>query len=217
MPTNLVPIRNALFSVYDKDGLEPLTRGLYEVNPDLTILSTGGTLGKLRSLFPGNERILDLEVYTGAPQSPDHLVVTLHPKVHAGLLMDWENPKHIAYSVRNGVYPIDLVVNNLYPFEEVVASGANPREARDKIDIGGVTLIRAAAKNAKRVAILTDPSQYDPLLGELRAQDGATTFALRRQLRNAAFKRTSEYDAAIDRFYDQLGLEEEAAALGIDV
>ncbi|MBN2336023.1 IMP cyclohydrolase [Candidatus Bathyarchaeota archaeon] len=194
-------MERAIISVYDKGGLELLVGALAEYGVE--IISSGGTARRIREI--GYDRLVEVSEYTGHPESPGGLVKTLHPKVHGGLLLDWGRPEHRRWMVENGVKPIDLVVSNLYPFEEAVAGGAGLREAGDNIDIGGPTLTRSAAKAAllyDRVCIVTAPSQYGEVVDTLRENEGEFTTELRRRYALLAFERTAGYDSAIAEYLE---------------
>lgn len=213
MSDDLVHVRTALISVYDKSGLDLFARDLYMVNPELTILSSGGTARQLRDALdePYRSRVMDIAEYTGFPESPGDLVKTLHPKVHAGLLMDTDDPEHVRFMEEHSITPIDLAVISLYPFSKVLAQGGTPQEVMSMIDIGGPAMIRAAAKRFKRVAVLTNPEQYSDFIGRVRSNDGATDFTQRSALRTEAFRVTAEYDAAIHEYYAETTPAEEKA------
>jgi phosphoribosylaminoimidazolecarboxamide formyltransferase/IMP cyclohydrolase len=193
-----VPIRRALLSVSDKTDLIPLARVLDTLSVE--IISTGGTA---RVLTEAGIKVRAIDDLTGFPEMMDGRVKTLHPKVHGGLLALRDNPDHVAAMNDHAIAPIDLVVVNLYPFEQTVGkAGVTTDEAIEQIDIGGPSMIRSAAKNAEWVTVLTAPRQYDRFIGELREHAGATTLELRRWLAAAAFARTSAYDRAISAFLD---------------
>jgi phosphoribosylaminoimidazolecarboxamide formyltransferase/IMP cyclohydrolase len=183
----------ALLSVHDKTGIVELARGLRELG--FGILSTGGTA---RLLGEAGIEVSEVADVTGFPEILDGRVKTLHPGIHAGILARRDVPGHLAALAEHGIRPIDLVAVTLYPFEATVARpGITPREAIEQIDVGGPAMIRAAAKNHAGVAILTDPAQYAPVLDELRRGAGTLSPETRERLAVAAFRRTSEYDAAI--------------------
>ena len=189
-------IGRALISVYDKTGLEALVEALDGYGVE--IISSGGTARRIREIEC--RRLVEVSSYTGHPESPGGLVKTLHPKVHGGILLDSRRPEHRKWMEENGVEPIDLVVCNLYPFEQVVAGGADLVEAADNIDIGGPTMTRSAAKAAllyDRVCVVTDPAQYPEVVDTLNKNRGEFTTELRRRYAHAAFKRTAAYDSAI--------------------
>ena len=190
--TDRTPLKRALISVSDKTGLEDFARALAARGVEL--LSTGGTASALRA---AGLTVRDVAEFTGFPEMMDGRVKTLHPAVHGGLLALRDNPEHVAAMDAHGIAPIDLLVVNLYPFEATVARGADYVEAVENIDIGGPAMIRAAAKNHGFVATVVDVQDYDALLAELDANDGATTLAFRQRLAQAAYARTAAYDAAV--------------------
>lgn len=185
-------IQRALLSVWDKTGLVPFARTLAELGVEL--VSTGGTARVLRE---AGLKVTELSEFTGFPEMLDGRVKTLHPKVHGGLLFLRGHPEHEATAARHGIVPIDLVVVNLYPFEQTVARpGVTFAEAIENIDIGGPAMLRSAAKNHASVTVVVDPADYDCVAEQLRAR-GETTPELRRQLAEKVFARTAAYDAAI--------------------
>ncbi len=185
-----IPIRRALVSVYDKTGLAELARGLHEAG--VTLVSTGGSAALVEGLGVPVTRVEEL---TGFPECLDGRVKTLHPRVHAGILADRRLESHVAQLADLGVEPFDLVVSNLYPFTETVASGAGPDECVEQIDIGGPSMVRAAAKNHPSVAIVTDPARYADVLAAVAA--GGFTIDERRSLAAEAFVHTATYDVAV--------------------
>ncbi|MES2913679.1 MAG: bifunctional phosphoribosylaminoimidazolecarboxamide formyltransferase/IMP cyclohydrolase [Pseudomonadota bacterium] len=190
--TNLVPIGRALISVSDKTGLLDLARALASFGVEL--ISTGGTSGMLRA---AGLSVRDVADVTGFPEMMDGRVKTLHPNVHGGLLALRDDDEHLVAMAAHGIEPIDLLVVNLYPFEEAVARGADHATCIENIDIGGPAMIRAAAKNHRFVTVVTDPRDYDVLLTQLKANDGATTMAFRQKLALTAYSRTAAYDTAV--------------------
>ncbi|MFM9958367.1 MAG: bifunctional phosphoribosylaminoimidazolecarboxamide formyltransferase/IMP cyclohydrolase [Phycisphaerales bacterium] len=194
---DLVPIRRALISVFDKSGLEPLVRALAARRVE--IVSTGGTAKFIESLgIP----VVPVEKLTGFPEMMDGRVKTLHPKVHGGLLAVRDNPAHARALAEHAISTIDLICISLYPFEQTVAKpGVHDEECVEQIDIGGPAMIRSAAKNHTYVTVVTDSHQYGRMLSELDHHDGATTFALRRQFAGAAYARTAAYDTAIAAWF----------------
>jgi phosphoribosylaminoimidazolecarboxamide formyltransferase/IMP cyclohydrolase len=191
---NEAPIRRALLSVWDKTGLISFARGLAAAGVEL--ISTGGTASVLRE---AELTVVDVATVTGAPGILDGRVKTLHPSVHGGILARRDQDAHMATIAALGIAPIDLVAVNLYPFEATIAGSATYEDAVEMIDIGGVALIRAAAKNHAGVTVVTAPEDYDAVLAALRA-DGGVPLQLRRQLAAKAFARTAAYDAAITRW-----------------
>ncbi len=184
------PIRRALLGVYDKSGVEELARGLAEAGVEL--VSTGATA---RRIAEAGVPVTPVEEVTGFPECLDGRVKTLHPAVHAGILADRRRPEHVAQLDELGIAAFDLVVVNLYPFTETVASGAAPDECVEQIDIGGPAMVRAAAKNHPSVAVVVDPARYDDVLAAVRA--GGFTLAERQRLAAAAFRHTATYDIAV--------------------
>ena len=185
-----IAIKRALVSVYDKAGLDDLVRGLHDAGVEL--VSTGGSAALIESLGLPVTKVEDL---TGFPECLDGRVKTLHPKVHAGILADLRLDTHRAQLEELGIEPFDLVVSNLYPFTETVMSGATPDECVEQIDIGGPSMVRAAAKNHPSVAILTSPAQYADALEAVRA--GGFTLAQRQRLAADAFVHTATYDVHV--------------------
>ena len=190
--TNLVPIGRALISVSDKTGLLDLARALALHGVEL--ISTGGTSGMLRA---AGLQVRDVAEVTGFPEMMDGRVKTLHPNVHGGLLALRDDDEHLLAMAAHGIEPIDLLVVNLYPFEETVARGADHATCIENIDIGGPAMIRAAAKNHRFVTVVTDPADYAPLLDQMKVQDGATALAFRQRLALTAYARTAAYDTAV--------------------
>ncbi len=197
-----VSIKNAIFSVYDKSRLENFLKDLFDVVPDLEIISSGGTARKIRSL---GYKVLEVSKYTGFPEMPGGLVKTLHPRIHAGILGELTNQDQQVYIKKHDIRPINLVVCNLYPFTEVIKrQDFSIEDARSNIDIGGPTLVRAAAKNFPRVTVIVDPSDYSKLIQELKANDGKTTLRFRLEMARKAFNHVLEYDKAISNYLDVL-------------
>src|SRR5215212_5447511 len=185
-----IPLKRALVSVYDKSGLEDLARGLHDAGVEL--VSTGGSAALIDGLGIPVTRIEDL---TGFPECLDGRVKTLHPRVHAGILADRRLDSHVAQLTDLGIEPFDLVVSNLYPFTQTVASGASPDECVEQIDIGGPSMVRAAAKNHPSVAIVTSPERYPDVLRA--AGEGGFTLAERQRLAAEAFVHTATYDVHV--------------------
>ncbi|MHA6524267.1 bifunctional phosphoribosylaminoimidazolecarboxamide formyltransferase/IMP cyclohydrolase [Tessaracoccus sp. G1721] len=188
--TDQIPLRRALVSVYDKTGLVDLGRELQGAGVE--IVSTGSTA---RTLADAGVAVTPVEELTGFPECLDGRVKTLHPRVHAGILADRRLDSHRAQLEELGVAPFDLVITNLYPFAATVASGASEDECVEQIDIGGPTMVRAAAKNHASVAVITSAEQYPMLRSALAA--GGFTLAERKQLAAAAFVHTATYDVAV--------------------
>ncbi|MEW2256167.1 bifunctional phosphoribosylaminoimidazolecarboxamide formyltransferase/IMP cyclohydrolase [Streptomyces sp. NPDC047869] len=188
------PIRRALVSVYDKTGLEDLARGLHEAGVEL--VSTGSTAGRIAA---AGVPVTKVEELTGFPECLDGRVKTLHPKVHAGILADLRLDSHREQLAELGVEPFDLVVVNLYPFRETVASGASEDECVEQIDIGGPSMVRAAAKNHPSVAVVTSPERYADVLAAAAA--GGFDLATRKRLAAEAFQHTAAYDVAVASWF----------------
>ena len=185
-----IAIKRALVSVYDKSGLEELVRALHDAG--VALVSTGGSAALIEGLGIPVTKVEDL---TGFPECLDGRVKTLHPKVHAGILADRRLESHVQQLEELGVEPFDLVVSNLYPFRQTVLSGASPDECVEQIDIGGPSMVRAAAKNHPSVAIVTSPERYADVLAAVAA--GGFTLAERQRLAAEAFQHTATYDVAV--------------------
>ncbi|NDR55612.1 bifunctional phosphoribosylaminoimidazolecarboxamide formyltransferase/IMP cyclohydrolase [Aliiruegeria sabulilitoris] len=197
------PIRRALLSVSDKEGLVDLGRALAARGVEL--LSTGGTAHTLRQ---AGLEVIDVSEVTGFPEMMDGRVKTLHPKVHGGLLALRDNDEHVAAMTEHGIVEIDLLVVNLYPFEATVAKGADYDTCIENIDIGGPAMIRAAAKNHAFVSVVVDVEDYEKLLGDMDQHDGATCPKFRRKLAQTAYARTAAYDAAVSTWMaNAIGIE----------
>ena len=194
--SDLLPVRRALVSVSDKTGLIEFARFLVERKVE--ILSTGGSAKALRD---AGVPVIEVADYTGFPEMLDGRVKTLHPKVHGGLLGIRGNAEHEKAMATHGIQPIDLLVVNLYPFEETVAKGADFDTCVENIDIGGPAMIRAAAKNHDGVAVVVDVADYAPVMEQMAANGNATTLAFRKRLAAGAYARTGAYDAAISAWF----------------
>src|SRR5438874_3774684 len=186
----------ALLSVYDKTGLEGFARGLAQLGYEL--VASGNTSKALAAADIGH---VTVESVTGAPEMLGGRVKTLHPKIHGGILVDRSNPEHLADIHAPTIEPIDIVACNLYPFR------ADP--SIELIDVGGPTMVRAAAKNHAHVGVIVDPADYGPVLDELR-REGVLSDETRRRLARAAFAHTAAYDAAITSWFDDMAPEKEA-------
>ncbi|MFC1544976.1 IMP cyclohydrolase [Gemmatimonadota bacterium] len=188
-----IKIKRALISLSDKSGAVDLARALDSFGAE--ILSTGGTA---RHLAEAGIPIRSVDQFTGHPEMLDGRVKTLHPKVHGALLARRDLDDHMRQCSEMGIELIDMVVVNLYPFEQTVArDGVSLEEAVEQIDIGGPTMLRSAAKNFAAVAVVTSPDQYAGVIEQLRSNDGALDLKLRYDLARAVFRRTSEYDRRI--------------------
>ncbi|CAM5277652.1 Bifunctional purine biosynthesis protein PurH OS=Streptomyces rimosus subsp. rimosus (strain ATCC / DSM 40260 / JCM 4667 / NRRL 2234) OX=1265868 GN=purH PE=3 SV=1 [Streptomyces rimosus subsp. rimosus] len=188
------PVRRALVSVYDKTGLEELAQGLHAAG--VRLVSTGSTAAKIAA---AGVPVTKVEELTGFPECLDGRVKTLHPKVHAGILADLRLEDHRQQLDELGVEPFDLVVVNLYPFSQTVASGAEPDECVEQIDIGGPSMVRAAAKNHPSVAVVVNPDRYTDVLKAVA--DGGFDLQERRRLAAEAFRHTAEYDVAVASWF----------------
>ena len=195
MSDGLRPIRRALISVSDKDGLVPFARAL--AASGVALISTGGSA---RVLAEAGLKVAEVAAVTGFPEMLDGRVKTLHPAIHGGLLARRDRPDHLAALAEHGIAEIDLLVSNLYPFAATAASGAPYDECVENIDIGGPALIRAAAKNHEFVAVVTDPADYRAVLDEIAAT-GGTRLALRRRLARKGYALTAAYDAAVSTWF----------------
>jgi len=194
-----MPITRALLSVSDKTGLAEFAKELHALGVEL--LSTGGTSKALRE---AGLPVIDVSEYTGAPELFDGRLKTLHPKVHGGLLQRRDDNTHITQAKLNDIPPIDLVVVNLYPFEETIAKpDVTLEEAIENIDIGGPSMLRSAAKNHSSVTVVVDPKDYTKVIEEMKEHNGNTTKGFREQLAVKVFMRTSQYDSAITNFLGQ--------------
>jgi phosphoribosylaminoimidazolecarboxamide formyltransferase / IMP cyclohydrolase len=192
-----IQVRRALISVSDKTGVADFAKGLAALGVE--ILSTGGTATALRE---AGLEVTDVSEFTGQEEILDGRVKTLHPRLHAALLARRDDPEHMATLEREGIEPIDVVCVNLYPFEQTVAGhDVAPEVAIENIDIGGPTMIRAAAKNHESVAVVVKPESYDAVCAELEENGGEISASTRHWLANEAFAQTARYDAAISRWF----------------
>ena len=194
--TELRKVTRALISVSDKEGLGELAAAL--AGFDVEIISTGGTARFLRET---GVTVTDVSTVTGFPEMMDGRVKTLHPKIHGAFLALRDNSEHVSSMNEHGIMPIDLVVVNLYPFEETIAKeGVTLEEAVENIDIGGPAMIRSASKNWRDVAVVTDPRLYTEVVAELQETGGSTSLAMRARLATLAYTRTAAYDLAISSY-----------------
>ena len=195
----MIKINRALISVSDKTNILELAQVLKNLN--IEIISTGGTASLLKS---NNIEVTDVSDYTGFPEMLDGRVKTLHPKIHGGILAQKNNPQHIETLKKNNIPQIDLVIVNLYPFEETILKPEATLElAIENIDIGGPTMIRAAAKNYKSIAVLTNPNDYDDFLNQIKANKGKLDDQYRFKLAQIAFTHTAYYDSVISNYLSQ--------------
>jgi phosphoribosylaminoimidazolecarboxamide formyltransferase / IMP cyclohydrolase len=200
-----IQIKRALISVYDKAGLPDLARALHAAGVE--IVSTGSTAAAIEKIGIPVTRV---ESLTGFPECLDGRVKTLHPKVHAGLLADMANDDHVTQLDVLAIAPFQLLVGNLYPFEETVAKGSSADDTVEQIDIGGPAMTRAAAKNHGSVAVITSPGQYAGVRQALA--DGGFTLEERKRLAAAAFARTAAYDAAVASWFASAYAPDDVAA-----
>jgi phosphoribosylaminoimidazolecarboxamide formyltransferase / IMP cyclohydrolase len=200
------PVRRALISVYDKTGLPELAAGLHALGVE--IVSTGSTAKRISD---AGVPVTPVEELTGFPECLDGRVKTLHPRVHAGLLADTHNPAHVAQLAELEIAPFELLVSNLYPFTETVASGATPAECVEQIDIGGPAMVRASAKNHDSVAVVVEPARYDWVLEQVK--NGGFDVEERRLLAAAAFRHTATYDVAVASWMGSVLAPEPAAGV----
>jgi len=199
-----VKIQNVLISVFDKTGLEELVSGLLKVNPEIMFYSTGGTYKKIGEMLGSNSanNLIEVAEYTGQPEMQGGLVKTLDPKIHMAILSEEFNEYHIADMVANNIVKFDLVVVNLYPFADVVSRpDCTPEMARANTDIGGPTMIRAAAKNWHRVGVLPEASNYTAFLNRINEVEGHMNPELRVELMQRAFCVTAEYELEIAKYW----------------
>jgi phosphoribosylaminoimidazolecarboxamide formyltransferase/IMP cyclohydrolase len=206
-----VPVRHALISVSDKQGLDLLVKDLLRVVPSLKIFSTGGTYARIKEILgdEAGKTLVQVSDYTGQPETQGGLVKTLDFKIYLGLLTETHNPSHAEDLKRTEAVPIDLVVVNLYPFQKTIErEGVTVEEARANIDIGGPCMVRASAKNYLRVAVTVDPADYPGLIGSLEANGGCTSLEERFRYAQKAFEHTAEYDRRIMGYLNQKGASE---------
>jgi len=197
---HLVPVNTVLISVSDKSGLDAFIPKLAAINPELRILSTGGTFNAIQEILGDRAggMLMQVSDYTGQPETQGGLVKTLDFKIYLGILTETYNPSHQADLARTAARPIDMVVVSLYPFRETIAKpGATVEMARGNIDIGGPCMVRASAKNYLRVASVVDPADYPAIIRELESNSGQTTLETRFRLAQKAFAHTADYDRAI--------------------
>ena len=231
-----VPLRRALVSVYDKTGLEALVLGLATAAPGIEIYSTGGSHAAIAAVLAGagaapgtagsagssggrplRASLVSIADYTGQAEMAGGLVKTLDWKIYLGLLAESGNASHEADLARLGAVAFDLVVGDLYPFEAAARDPSSTvEELRQRIDIGGPAMIRAAAKNFLRIASVSSPSQYEGLLSELEGHGGSTTLGFRRELAARAFARVSAFDAAIASRLEAVDPAQLAAAYRVE-
>jgi phosphoribosylaminoimidazolecarboxamide formyltransferase/IMP cyclohydrolase len=195
-------IKRALISVSNKKGIVKFAKAIHSMG--IEILSTGGTAKILReSGIP----VKDVSEHTGFPEMLDGRVKTLHPKIHGGLLARRNNPKDVEEIQKYGIDTIDMVVVNLYPFEETISrQGVTFAEAIENIDIGGPAMIRSASKNFQDVAVIVDPSDYGRIVEEMKDMHGDLSYKTRFELAKKVFKHTSRYDSVIAQYLDKVAI-----------
>jgi phosphoribosylaminoimidazolecarboxamide formyltransferase / IMP cyclohydrolase len=193
---NLIRPKRALISVSDKTNIVAVASQL--AASGVEIISTGGTQ---KALALAGLKVIEVSDFTGFPEMMDGRVKTLHPKVHGGLLAVRTDLDHQAMMHKHDIKPIDILIVNLYPFEETVKRGASFADCIENIDIGGPAMIRGAAKNHKEVLVLVDPNDYEAFLQEFASNKGATSESFRRKLAAKAYQRTGAYDTAIGRWF----------------
>jgi phosphoribosylaminoimidazolecarboxamide formyltransferase/IMP cyclohydrolase len=206
-----VKIQRVLVSVYDKGGLATFVPELLRINPEIILYSTGGTYRAIADILGDSkaDRLVAVSEYTGQPEMQGGLVKTLDFKIYLGLLSETYNPAHRQDLDRTEAAAVDMVVVNLYPFQNTVAQdGVTPERARANIDIGGPCMIRAAAKNYLRVAAVVDPGDYEAVIAELEQNSGCLTLSTRFRLAQRTFAYTSEYDTAIAAYLGSCTAEE---------
>lgn len=208
---DFVMVRHVLASVFDKTGLEELIPELLKINPEIKIFSTGGTYAKLQEIL-GEEAescLTQVSDYTGQPETQGGLVKTLDFKIYLGLLTETYNDAHNEDIERTGSVHIDMVIGNLYPFQDTISQpDVTVEMARGNIDIGGPCMIRASAKNYIRVASVVDPSDYNAIISEMKANNGSISLDLRYRLAQKAFQYTAVYDRTIADFLGSSALED---------
>jgi len=194
----MTAIKRALISLSDKSGIIPFAKKLNDSG--VSILSTGGTAKLLRDNGIDATEVSD---YTGFPEMMDGRVKTLHPKIHGALLGLRDNPEHIEAMQKHGIIPIDMVVINLYPFQQTISRGCTLDEAIENIDIGGPAMLRSSAKNYKYVTVIIDPKDYDTVLSEMELNDGCVSEETNFRLAIKVFELTSQYDSMIATYLQE--------------
>jgi len=203
-----ISVQNILISVFDKSGLEEFVNSLIDINPKVRFLSTGGTYKSIQNKLAvkTTNNLIEIAEYTDFPEMEGGLVKTLHPKIHAGILGERDNSKHKEYlkNELNGAVYIDMVIVNLYPFEKVIAEpDVSFENARGNIDIGGLAMIRAAAKNFPSCAVVCHPNDYHEIVKHLEKNKGSTSFDVRFELAHKAFQTTAKYDSIITNYINK--------------
>lgn len=206
----LIEVRNVLISVSDKSNLNQLVTQLLEINPQMTLYSTGGTYNAICEMLGDRAETCLKQVsdYTGQPETQGGLVKTLDFKIYLGILTETYNADHLQDLARTGAVPFDMVVVNLYPFQQTISKpDVTVEQARGNIDIGGPCMIRASAKNFIRVASVVDPEDYGAILSEMRAGSGRISLDLRFRLAQKAFGHTAAYDRMIAEYLNARTIE----------
>jgi phosphoribosylaminoimidazolecarboxamide formyltransferase/IMP cyclohydrolase len=199
---DLVKVRRAIISVYDKKGLGEFASSLVQLNSDIELYSSSGTSVELQKKVMKN--VKEISDYTKFPEMPSGLVKTLHPKIHAGILAEPGNEEHSAYMQMHGIKQFDLIVVNLYPFSAVASDPLKTVEdARKNMDIGGVSLIEAASKNFLRIAVVTDPLDYSSLISGMKKNGGCIDLKTRVQLAKKALKYLASYLGSMSGYYEK--------------
>jgi len=207
----LVTVKHVLASVFDKTGLEAFIPELLKINPEIKIFSTGGTYKRIKEILgeKAESCLTQVSGYTGQPETQGGLVKTLDFKIYLGLLTETYNDAHNDDIKRTGSVHIDMVIGNLYPFKDTISQpDVTVEQARGNIDIGGPCMIRASAKNYLRVASVVDPSDYESILSEMKANKGAISLELRYRLAQKAFECTAVYDRTIADFLGSRAIED---------
>ncbi len=206
----LIEVRNVLISVSDKSNLNLLVTRLLEINPEVTLYSTGGTYNAIREILGSRAegRLQQVSDYTGQPETQGGLVKTLDFKIYLSILTETYNAEHQRDLARTGAVPFDMVVVNLYPFKQTISKpDVTVEQARGNIDIGGPCMIRASAKNFIRVASVVDPEDYSAILSEMKASNGRISLDLRFRLAQKAFGHTAAYDRMIAEYLSSRTIE----------
>jgi len=191
-------IKRALISLSNKDNLKKLLSTLSKHKIEL--ISSGGTFKQIKKL---KFKCIEVSKYTNSPEILNGRVKTLHPKIHGGILSKRNNKSHKKDLLKNNFYEIDLVIVNFYPFEKTLNTSNNHSKIIENIDIGGPTMVRAAAKNYNDVAVITDPIQYDDLIEELNVNKGRTTLNFRQKMSEQAFSETAYYDSLVSNYFNK--------------
>ena len=192
-------IKKAIISVSNKDKLIPLLKALSKYK--IKLISSGGTFKKIKKL---KYKCIEVSEYTNSPEILNGRVKTLHPKIHAGILSKRNNKSHQKELIENNFDEIDLVIVNFYPFEETLKNTKSHSKIIENIDVGGPTMVRAAAKNYNDVTVITSPKQYEKLINELNSNKGSTSLSFREKMSEEAFSETAYYDALISDYFNKM-------------